>query len=101
LNEEYGEGLMSKITDSLHKESFEFLGCIKIPLPHIPKLHTTTLLFGRECRVMVISCIPASLGTDGDDPYLNPLCNERRESKQAIILMIQKHKHLLDVFIKT
>jgi hypothetical protein len=44
---------MSKITHSWDNESSAFLGCIKIPLPHIPKLHTTTPLFGRECRVMV------------------------------------------------
>jgi hypothetical protein len=43
---------------------FWFLGCIKIPLPHIPDLHTTTPLFAWECKVKVFSCIPASLGTD-------------------------------------
>jgi hypothetical protein len=28
-------------------------GSIKMPIPHIPDLHTTTPLFGRECKVMV------------------------------------------------
>jgi hypothetical protein len=42
MNEESGEGLMSKITDSWDKE---VLGHIKIPLPHIPHLHTTSPLF--------------------------------------------------------
>jgi hypothetical protein len=53
MNEEFLEGLMSKTTDSCDQEILECLGCIKAPLPHLPKLHTTTTLFGRECRVMV------------------------------------------------
>jgi hypothetical protein len=44
---------MSKITDSWDNEILEFLGCIKIPLPHIPHLHTATPLLGWECKVMV------------------------------------------------
>jgi hypothetical protein len=54
MNEEYREGLMSKITDSWDKEIFEFLGCIKTPLLRTPEPHTTTPLFGGwECKVMV------------------------------------------------
>jgi hypothetical protein len=53
MNEEYREGLMSKIRDSWDNEIFEFLGCIKILLPHIPDLHTTTLLFRWECMVII------------------------------------------------
>jgi hypothetical protein len=50
MNEESEEGHMSKITDSWDNE---ILGRIKIQLPHIPYLHTTMPLFGRECKVMV------------------------------------------------
>jgi hypothetical protein len=49
-NEAFGEGCMSKTTNSFDKE---ILGRIKTPLPHIPELHTRTPRFGRECRVMV------------------------------------------------
>jgi hypothetical protein len=38
MNEEYGKRLMSKVTDSWDNKT---LGCIEIPLPHIPDLHTT------------------------------------------------------------
>jgi hypothetical protein len=50
MNEEYREGLMSKLTDSWDKE---ILGHIKIPLPHIPSLHTTSPALAWECTVMV------------------------------------------------
>jgi hypothetical protein len=52
-NEAFGKGLMSQITDQWDNEIFDFLGRIKIPIPHIPDLHTTTPLFQRECKVMV------------------------------------------------
>jgi hypothetical protein len=32
MNEAFGEGLMSKVTDSWYNEIFEFLECIKIPV---------------------------------------------------------------------
>jgi hypothetical protein len=52
-NEAFGKGLMSKTTDSWDTEIFEFLGGIKIPLPHIPELHATTPVLQWECKVMV------------------------------------------------
>jgi hypothetical protein len=51
---------------SMGQRKNRFLGCIKLLLPHIPDLHTTTPLFGRQYKVMVYWCIPASLGTDGE-----------------------------------
>jgi hypothetical protein len=66
-NEAFGKGLKYKRTDLWGSEIFVFLGCIKIPLHHIPDLCTTMPVLSWECMVMVFLCILSSLGKVRDN----------------------------------